>query len=169
MGRSFSLRTLACSLFTVAALAACGGGQPAPAAPDGAAPAGETPAPSADAGGGDDLVWKDDMPDKDKAVFMKKKVMPVMAKVFQDYDPKEYANVGCKTCHGKDMKPHPVDALPELHIKDGKMKEFEEHPEIAKFMHEKVVPEMAKLFGKPEYDPKTQQGFGCGGCHKINM
>lgn len=166
MGSSFSVRSFACSLFAVAALAACGGSQPAPAAPaePGAAPAAEAPA-----AGGDDLVWKDDMPTKDKAEFMKKKVMPVMTKSFQEFDAKEFANFSCKTCHGKEMKPKPVDALPELHIKDGKMKEFEEHPEIAKFMHEKVVPEMAKLFGKPEYDPKTQQGFGCGGCHKIDM
>jgi hypothetical protein len=167
MGRSSSVLGIACSLMVAAALAACGGSQPAPAAPGepGAAPAGEAPAED----GGADLVWKDDMPAKDKALFMKKKVMPAMSKTFQEYNAKDYANFSCKTCHGPQMKPKPVDFLPPLNIKDGKMKEAEEHPEIAKFMHEKVVPEMAGLFGKPQYDPATQQGFGCGGCHKINM
>ena len=164
MGRSFRIR-LGTALFAVAALVACGGSQPAPAtsAEPGTAPAADAPAE------GGDLVWRDDMPDKDKAVFMKKKVMPVMSKSFQEFDPKEFADVSCKTCHGPQMKPHPVDFLPELNFKDGKLKEAEEHPEMAKFMHDKVVPQMAELFGKPVYDPATKQGFGCGGCHKINM
>ena len=109
------------------------------------------------------------MSTKDKAAFMKAKVMPAMSKVFQDYDAKEYANFSCKTCHGKDMKPKPVMALPELNMKDGKMVEAEKKPELAKFMHEKVVPAMAELFGKQPYDPKTNSGFGCMGCHKVNM
>jgi hypothetical protein len=151
-----------------ASLWACGGSQPAPSAPaapsePGAAPAGEAPAE------GGDLVWKDDMPTKDKATFMKKKVQPAMAKVFQDHDAKKYANFSCKTCHGADMKPKPVDALPELHFKDGKLEEEAKQPEMFKFMHEQVVPKMAELFGKQPYDPKTNTGFGCNGCHKINM
>ncbi|MDF3069168.1 MAG: hypothetical protein K0R38_4769 [Polyangiaceae bacterium] len=165
MGSSLSFR-LAIGLFAAAALVACGGSQPAPAGP---AEAGATPSTESTPEGGGDLVWKDDMPDKDKAIFMKKKVMPVMGKSFQEFDPKEFAEVSCKTCHGPQMKPHPVDFLPELTFKDGKLKEAEEHPEMAKFMHDKVVPQMAELFGKPVYDPATKQGFGCGGCHKINM
>jgi hypothetical protein len=152
------------SMIAAAALLACGGGQPAPATPEG--PGAE---PAAEGEGSADLVWKDDMPVKDKGLFMKKKVMPAMSKSFKEFDAKEYADFSCKTCHGPQMKPKPVDFLPELNIKDGKMKEAEEHPELAKFMHEKVVPEMAALFGKPPYDPATNSGFGCGGCHKINM
>ncbi len=109
------------------------------------------------------------MSTKDKAAFMKAKVMPAMTKVFQDYDAKEYANFSCKTCHGKEMKPKPAMALPELNMKAGKMVEAEKKPELAKFMHEKVVPAMAELFGKQPYDPKTNSGFGCAGCHKMNM
>ncbi len=109
------------------------------------------------------------MSTKDKAAFMKTKVMPAMTKVFQDYDAKEYAGFSCKTCHGKEMKPKPVMALPELNMKGGKMVEAEKKPELAKFMHDKVVPAMAELFGKQPYDPKTNEGFGCGGCHKVNM
>jgi hypothetical protein len=169
MGRSFGLG-LTWSLFAGVALLACGGAQPAPAAPaePGAAPAAEAPAAE---GGGEDLVWKDDMPTKDKATFMKKKVMPAMSKTFQAFNAEKYANFGCKTCHGPDMKPKPSAFLPELHIKDGKLVEAADpkNADILKFMGEHVSPEMADIFGKPHYDPKTQQGFGCGGCHKMNM
>ena len=164
MGRSQSMRVF--TLVAAAALSACGGSQPAASSP------GEPSATAGVDGGegaGEELVWKDDMPTKDKGVFMKKKVMPAMTKSFQEHDSKEFADFSCKTCHGPQMKPHPVDYLPALNIKGGKMAEAEEHPELAKFMHDKVVPEMAALFGKPVYDPKTQQGFGCNGCHKINM
>lgn len=109
------------------------------------------------------------MPVKDKAAFMKKKVMPEMSKLFQEFDSKEFADFSCKTCHGPQMKPKPSDFLPVLEVKDGKMEEAEKHPEVAKFMMEKVTPAMAQIFGKPPYDPATHQGFGCGGCHKVTM
>ena len=109
------------------------------------------------------------MPVKEKAAFMKQKVMPVMSKAFKDHDADEFSNFSCKTCHGADMKPKPVQALPELHFKDGKLAEAEKEPEMVKFMHEVVAPQMAELFGKKPYDPATNTGFGCGGCHKVNM
>jgi len=160
-------------LLAATSLFACGGSQPPAAAPadSTAAPAGEAPAaaPAAEAPGSTAGGWSDSMSTKDKAAFMKAKVMPAMTKVFQDYDAKAYANFSCKTCHGKDMKPKPVMALPELNFKDGKLLEAEKKPELAKFMHDKVTPAMADLFGKPPFDPKTMQGFGCNGCHKVNM
>lgn len=115
------------------------------------------------------MVWKDDMPTKDKAAFMKKKVMPAMSKTFQDYDAKKYANFSCKTCHGPSMKPKPVDFLPELHFKGGKITEAAKQPDMVKFMAEHVEHDMAGLFGKAPYDPKTGTGFGCNGCHKVQM
>jgi hypothetical protein len=173
MGRLSYFLGLSCLLAATTSLFACGGSQPAPAAPadSAATPPAEAPAaaPAADAPGSTEGGWSDSMSTKDKAAFMKAKVMPAMSKVFQDYDAKEYAGFSCKTCHGKDMKPKPVMALPELNMKAGKMVEAEKKPELAKFMHEKVVPAMAELFGKPTFDPKTMQGFGCMGCHKVNM
>lgn len=109
------------------------------------------------------------MSDKEKGAFMKKKVMPAMSKVFKDHDAKEYAEFGCKTCHGPNFKPHPVDFLPTLHFKDGKMAEAEKEPEMVKFMHDSVTPAMAELFGKKPYDPATNEGFGCKGCHNVEM
>ncbi len=151
---------LSCSLVCVLGLSACGGSQPAAGSP------GEAGA-EAPAGAGE--VWSDTMSDKEKGIFMKKKVMPAMSKAFQSFDANKYAGFDCKTCHGPQFKPHPVDYLPELTFKDGGFVEAGEHPELAKFMQEQVTPEMAALFGKPPYDPQTHQGFGCGGCHKIKM
>ena len=164
MGRSLHFLNLSWSLVGAALLLACGGSQPAPAAPGepGAAPAAEAPAGGA-------LVWSDSLSDKQKADFMKAKVVPAMTKSFQEFDGKKYAEFGCKNCHGPTFKPHPVDFLPELHFKDGKITEAAEHPEIAQFMHDKVVPQMAELFGQKPYDPATNEGFGCKGCHKIAM
>jgi len=164
MARSTIFLGLSCSLVLAASLFACGGSQPAATAPTGP---GE--APAAEAPGGAELTWKDDMPTKDKAEFMKKKVMPAMAKTFQEHDAKKYEKFSCKTCHGPEMKPKPVEALPELHFKGGKFTEADTDADMVTFMHEKVAPQMADIFGKKPYDPATNQGFGCGGCHKINM
>ena len=109
------------------------------------------------------------MPTKDKGIFMKNKVMPAMTKVFQAHDGKEFADFSCKTCHGPSMKPKPADFLPTLHFKGGKLVEADTQAEMVKFMHDSVTPTMADLFGKKPYDPATNEGFGCKGCHNIEM
>jgi hypothetical protein len=164
MGRSSYCFGLSWSVLCAAALLACGGGQPPASSP---AEPGAEPAAAAPGGGGE--VWSDTMSDKEKGAFMKNKVVPAMSKTFQEFDAKKYEKFDCKTCHGPAFKPKPVDFLPELHMKDGKLVEASEHPEMAKFMGEKVSPQMAEIFGKKPFDPATGEGFGCNGCHKINM
>lgn len=153
-----SLATLTLSLAAIA----CGSTAPAPAAPSGAppseAPVAETGAPA---------TWHEATTERQKGAFMKTHVTPRMREVFQAHDPTHYAQFDCKSCHGKPFQPKPADALPKLTLKDGELTAFAEHPEIAKFMAEKVTPAMAELLGEKAYDPKTHQGFGCGGCHKI--
>ena len=100
--------------------------------------------------------------------FMKTRVIPAMTPVFQGEDAKRYADFGCKTCHGPEFK-DPKEFLPKLHLVKDKLVEFDKKPKVAKFMAEKVAPEMAKALGLPHYDPATKQGFGCGGCHTIEM
>ena len=100
--------------------------------------------------------------------FMKKNIVPAMAPVFQGHDAKRYADFGCATCHGPAYK-DPHEFLPHLTLKDGNLTAFKEKPEIAKFMAESVTPKMAAAMGLPHYDPATHQGFGCGGCHTIDM
>ncbi len=97
---------------------------------------------------------------------MKNAVLPRMKKVFVEHEPKEFAEFGCKTCHGPNFQ-DPDDFLPKLTLKEGKITAFAEKPEDAKFMAEKVVPEMAAAMGLPAYDPATHKGFGCAGCHTI--
>ena len=99
---------------------------------------------------------------------MKTHVVPSMKPVFQAADATRYAEFSCKTCHGPGFKA-PRDYLPKLTMKDGKLTAFAEKPEIAKFMAENVAPKMAEAMGLPPFDMQTGKGFGCTGCHAIEV
>lgn len=129
-------------------------------------PAGET-APAADAAPAHP-AWQEGMTKDAQIAFMKKYVLPEMEPVFKSYNAKRYAKFDCKTCHGPLFK-EPDEFLPKLTLKDGQLTAFKDKPEIAKFMAEEVVPHMAKAMGLKPYDPATHQGFGCAGCHKIEV
>jgi hypothetical protein len=107
---------------------------------------------------------------KDQQVaFMKKNVVPEMGPVFKAYDAKRYAEFGCKTCHGPKFK-LPKDYLPKLIFsKEGKLVSPADEPELAKFMGEQVMPHMAAAMGLKPFDMTTHTGFGCGGCHTVQM
>jgi hypothetical protein len=159
------MRSIA-ALFTVlvaASLTACGGG----ATPGGTTPPTGTGTPEA-AVPGAPTAWSDGMTKDQQMAFMKTVIMPKMTPVFQAGDAKHYADVSCKTCHGPNYQA-PKDFLPKLTMKDGKITSFAEKPEVSKFMAEKIVPAMAAAMGKPPYDPATHQGFGCAGCHAVEM
>ncbi len=112
--------------------------------------------------------WTPEMTKDQKVAFMKQRVVPPMSAVFQEHDAEGFADFGCETCHGSEYKA-PKDVLAVLTMKDGKLTSFEEEPEISQFMASKVVPAMARAFGMEPYNPETHQGFGCGGCHAIEM
>jgi hypothetical protein len=99
---------------------------------------------------------------------MKAKVVPAMGPIFQEHDGKKYAEFSCKTCHGPAFKV-PKDYLPHLTFKDGKLKEAADKPEMVKFMTEKVTPAMVTAMGAKPFDPQAHTGFGCNGCHTIDM
>lgn len=147
---------------TLVSAVACGAAPPPPVP---AAPA-QVPAAPAPAAAAVPTVWRDDMPKDDQAAFMKARVAPRMAKVFQAQNADRYAKFNCKTCHGPEYK-EPKDYLPKLTMKDGKL--TTDKPDVAKFMAEKVVPEMAGALGVQPFDEKTHQGFGCMGCHTVEM
>lgn len=111
----------------------------------------------------------DDMMAGERMEYMKSTVLPKMKAVFQAGDPKEFAEVSCKTCHGsraeKGNFKMPNEEILPLDVSDGFADEAKAHPEMMKFMGEKVVPEMAALLGESPYNPETHQGFGCFGCH----
>jgi mono/diheme cytochrome c family protein len=148
----------ACVLLLVPALAACG------------SKSSSATSPQAD----NAKVVLPDVPfdqlDQDQRVeFMKQKVVPAMEPVFKNHDPKEYAEFGCQTCHGKqaaqghfDM---PTTDIPKLSFKD--MSKFK--PEDLEWMGKEVKPAMAKLLGRPEFDPEKPdpKAFGCQNCHTV--
>lgn len=139
---------------------ACGGESPPPASPPPGGSSSASPAalPSA---------WQAGMTKDQQMAFMKERVVPPLAKVFQAHDAKEFASFGCVTCHGPKYQ-EPKDFLPRLTMKDGKITSFAEKPAVSQFMAEKVVPAMAAAMGLPPYDPATHKGFGCAGCHAID-
>ncbi len=158
------IRTFSLCLFVATALAACGGQTPEPLAPSGP----EEVKPTATSEVTAPEKWDDDLSMPQKAAFMKAHVVPRMGGVFQAFNSARYAEFGCKTCHGANMK-DPNEYLPHLSLRDGRLTAFAERPEVAKFMAEKVVPEMASTLGEPPYDLTTHKGFGCAGCHTVDV
>jgi hypothetical protein len=175
--------TLALPFLSLVAAAACGGSAPpatSPAAPtDSSAAATPAPtdtsaaaAPSAAPASGSDssapAAWsKTGMTKQQQSAYMKTKVIPAMGPMFKTHDATKYADFGCKTCHGQGQDPH--DFLPHLTFSGGTITQFKDKPEISKWMHEQVEPGMAVAMGQQPYDMKTNTGFGCKGCHTVDM
>lgn len=110
-----------------------------------------------------------DQLDQDQRIeFMKQKVVPAMQPIFQNHDPKEFAEFGCKTCHGEQAAEGHFDmpnpGLPKLNFKDpAAMAKFSK--EDLEWMSKEVKPMMAKLLSEPEFTPENPNGFACTGCH----
>jgi hypothetical protein len=120
-----------------------------------------------------EVAWKD-MTAEQKGKYMKEVVMPKMKPAFQAFDADEFKKFGCPTCHGDKAKQKkfkmPNADLPELPgDQAGFATLMEKKPKMMKFMGETVKPEMAKLLGLPEFDPKKPEagGFSCGNCHTF--
>jgi hypothetical protein len=102
--------------------------------------------------------------------YMEHAVLPAMAELFRAYDPQEYAQVRCSTCHGQNARQvrfRMPNALPGLHAwgTPQAQQQAAQNPRLMRFMAERVTPAMAQLLGVPRYDPQTHQGFGCFNCH----
>lgn len=156
---------VACIVFA----AACGGSTPKSEAPAPAA-AGET-ATEEPVVGPPDVAWKD-MTKEQRGKFMAKVVMPKMKELFVSFDPKTFAEVNCKTCHGdgavdKTFKMPNPDIEPLPTTPEGFEALSKEKPEVVKFMATQVKPQMAALLGLEEFDPANpKEGtFGCYACH----
>jgi ABC-type glycerol-3-phosphate transport system substrate-binding protein len=189
----FALRLFALS--AVAFLAACGGAQPVPTAPEPAAatvaaePAAVAvaaattptiieapvvvapPAPQDTVPPGASALWKD-MTKVERADHMKAHVLPTLGPKFAKWDAKHFKDMKCAGCHGAGAKDKtfkmPNPELPKLpSTPEGFKALSEKKPEAVKFMKEVVTPEMQKLLGLPPFDMKTHQGFGCGACHTF--
>ena len=155
-------------LVAVLVLAACGSTSPSPNSPSGPT-APSAPAPPS---GGEAAATLPDLPfdklDHDQRIaFMKQKVVPPMKPLFQNHDGKKYAEFGCRTCHGEQAKQGHFDMpnpnLPKLNFND--MSKFKK--EDIEWMHNDVLPTMAKLLGQPMHSKDNPNGFGCLGCHTL--
>jgi len=115
--------------------------------------------------GAPDIPWAEKTFEQ-RQDYMGLVVLPKMTAVFKEHEADE--EVKCQTCHGEDMEqvkfemPNALYALPAENTFQAAM---EYDAEMAKFMSERVVPEMAKLLGMEPFNPETGQGFGCFGCH----
>lgn len=103
-----------------------------------------------------------------RAEYMGLFVYPRMKAVFQEHDPKGYAQFRCQTCHGEDMErvdfkmPNSLYALPAT---DPIKAALEYDAKTATFMMQNVVPAMKELLGKN--DSEIGERFGCLSCHQA--
>ena len=108
-----------------------------------------------------------DLDHDQRIAFMKQKVMPVMKGVFQNHDAKDFAQFGCKTCHGEQAKQGHFDMpnpkLPKLNFDD--LSEFKK--EDLEWMAKEVMPTMGKILNLPLYSKDNPKGFGCLNCHTL--
>ncbi|WP_437282868.1 hypothetical protein WME90_20530 [Sorangium sp. So ce375] len=165
-------------------VAACGGAEDAgDPGPTGGGGAGGSSDPELTGGGGaggsgagEPTAWKD-MNFEQRVAYMNGTVLPRMKEVFVAYDP-AFETMDCTTCHGADgatqdyAMPSPeIAVLPDTEEGFLEYVEDPEHPERAEwstFMFEKVVPEMASLLQRVQYDPTTGNGdFSCNNCHTL--
>jgi hypothetical protein len=161
--KRFAMFCLACVLATTTTVAVAADAAGKPAAAEA-----KKPVAAADA---KKIDW-DKMTTDEKKAYMKKTVLPTMKKLFVAADQKHYAKMNCQTCHGDKaadnkfkMPSAELPKLPQPTDQAGFMALQQKKPEVVKFMGTQVKPTMAKLLGKPEWEPNNPTGFGCYGCH----
>lgn len=144
-----------------------------PSAPQPASAAATKPA--ADAIVGPPKVAWADMTKEQKGKFMKAVVMPKMGPLFAKFDPDEFKEVKCSTCHGKDPKANgfkmpsaDLDELPST--PEGFAELAQKKPKMVAFMRDVVKPQMAAVLGLRDFDPSKphEGGFGCMACHPTS-
>ena len=149
------------------AAAACGGSSPQTQTP---ATGGSAEADTGPVVGPPDVPW-DKLTHEQQAKFMAKVVMPKFKPMFQQFDPKGFADFKCKTCHGKGAEDHTFKMPnPEIFVLPEAPADFQklgqDKPDWMKFMPE-VEKTMAETLGIPPYNPAAPDPsqFGCFGCH----
>jgi len=107
-----------------------------------------------------------------RMAVMSTEVMPAARRLFQGFDAERYASVSCATCHGEasaarheyrmpnpDLYPLFATGTPEQAAM------VRDRPEMVRFMHNHVVPEVQAILGAEAYDTEAQTGFSCFTCH----
>jgi hypothetical protein len=148
------------AVLLAALIAACGGKSSAPTTPSSSTSTSEAPLPPLP------NVPFDQLDQDQRAQFMKETIVPAMKPVFQNHDPRRFAEFGCKTCHGKEADLGHFD-MPNMELpKIGKSTDWSRFKkEDIDWMKSEVKPTMAKLLEQPEWTPENPKGFGCTECH----
>lgn len=152
------------------ACTACGGtATTEPSTPDPTPPSPAEP-PAIDSLKPPDTPW-DQLSFDERKKYMGDHVLPAVGAWFEQYDPERFAGFSCDGCHGPDMvarkfaMPNPsIMALHPTGTEEQKQM-VRDHPEMVKFMFNKVLPATRTLLGAAPYDAETQQGFSCYACH----
>jgi len=109
------------------------------------------------------VPWKDKN-HEERHAYMAAHVEPIMKKLFQEHNKKDYAGFGCPTCHGKDAElvdykmPNSLYALPE---KDPVEEAKSVDEDTAAFMVDKVLPTMSRLLSKQDGNGNPVSCFTC--------
>jgi cytochrome c553 len=113
----------------------------------------------------------DDMNHEAQEDWMVGQVLPIAAQDFATYDADRYSAVTCATCHGSNAEAvhyeMPTAQLPVLPTPGSPDWERMSQTPVFTFMHEVVTPTMAAQLGEEPYNPATNSGFGCFGCHTM--
>ena len=160
--RSHRTRSL---LPILALVAGCGG---APEAAPGSDPAatGPTTGSEATSEAATDARWAE-LDFESRKHYMAEVVVPAFAELFAASG----EEVNCSTCHGANHEevqfqmPNGLAPLDPNHMPFAAEEAHDR--EVAQFMAERVLPKMAELLQVPPFDPETQSGFGCFGCHAM--
>lgn len=117
-------------------------------------------------------AWTD-MTHDEKFDYMSEEVVSRMEDAFVGHDAKRFADFSCGTCHGAGaddgtykMPNAAIMAIPRSGTPEQK-ELVKNHRPMLQFMFNQVYKPMREMLDLPEYDPKTNQGFGCFSCHPV--
>jgi hypothetical protein len=155
--------------FVLLLLAACGSTQPTdttPAsdepAPRSTPPTGEIPGPP--------KPWAE-MDRGERQSWMVAEVLPRIGPMFEEFDAQRFEGFDCAGCHGADAAARnwamPNPSILALHPTGSPEQQqmVQEHPEMVRFMFNRIVPAMQTLLGAEPFDAETGEGFSCYACH----
>ncbi|MCA9579635.1 MAG: hypothetical protein R3B40_17120 [Polyangiales bacterium] len=114
--------------------------------------------------------WEDLDHDARMAV-MSTEVLPAARRLFQGFDAERYSSVTCATCHGEDGAERawamPNPSLYALYPTGSAEQQamVRDYPEMVRFMHNHLVPEMRAILGAESYEESSHSGFACFSCH----
>ncbi len=112
------------------------------------------------------LAWAD-MDRDQRLAYMQQTITPEMKQLFQEFDAERYADFGCATCHGDDLREvdfQMPNGLAPLRYEDIPGM-FESEQPMAVFMTQTVWPRMTELLGAEPYSSENPEGFSCFTCH----